>query len=166
MSRAADTTDTADAPELDASGRRALRIARRRPRLGTRLHRFALRLSRGRVDPDIALLTTTGRRSGKRRTVPLMHVRDDDRILVVAMNNGFDPQPAWFHNLTTDPHAVITVRGVSTQVGARVVSDAERSELWPGLTRQRPLWAAFQAHTDRQAPVIELKPTRPHDCRR
>lgn len=156
MSRTANTTD---APELDASDRRALRTARRRPRLGTRLHRFALRLSRGRVDPDIALLTTTGRRTGKQRTVPVMHVRNNDRILIVAMNNGFDPQPAWFHNLNTDPDAVISVRGVTTRVRARVVPDAERSELWPELTRQRPLWAAFQAHTDRVAPVIELKPT-------
>ena len=64
------TTNTADVGELDAPERRALRTARRRPRLGMRLHRFALRLSRGRVDPDIALLTTTGRRTGMRRTVP------------------------------------------------------------------------------------------------
>lgn len=153
------TTHPTDVAELDASDRRALRTARCRPRLGMRLHRFALRLSRGRVDPDIALLTTTGRRTGKRRTVPVMHVRNDNRILVVAMNNGFDPQPAWFHNLSTDPHAVVTLRGVSTHVRARVASDAERSELWPELVGQRPLWSAFQAHTDRMAPVVELKPT-------
>lgn len=156
MSRTPHTTDLL---ELDDSDRRALRTARRRPRVGMRLHRFALRLSPGRVDPHIALLTTTGRHTGKRRTRPLMHVRDDDRILVVAMNNGFDPQPAWFHNLRTDPRAVVTVRGVPTRVRARVVADAERSELWPELVRQRPLWAAFQTHTDRVAPVVELKPT-------
>ena len=141
---------------LVPSDQRALRTARRHPKAGTRLHRLVLRLSRGRVNPHIALLTTTGRRTGKPRTVPVMYLRDADRVLVVAMNNGFDPQPAWFHNLSADRTATIRIGGVASVVRARVVSEAERADLWPRLVEHQPLWAAFQAHTDRIAPVVEL----------
>lgn len=152
------STDPLTEPELTGADQRALRMARRRPQLGTRLHRFALRVSRGRLDPDVALLTTTGRRSGRPRTVPVMHLRDGDRFLVVAMNNGFDPHPGWFHNLVANPDATIQMRGGSHGVRARVVPEAERAAMWPRLVEHQPLWAAFQAHTDRVAPVVELTP--------
>lgn len=151
-------TGTIDLSGLSASDRRALHMARRHPRLGTRLHRVVLRLSRGRIDPHVALLTTTGRRTGKLRTVPVMHVRDGTRILIVAMNNGFDPHPGWFHNLRANHRATVTVGGTVFDVTTRVVSDPERAALWPRLVGQQPAWAAFQAYTHRPAPVVELIP--------
>lgn len=107
----------------------------------------------------IALLTTTGRRSGRPQTVPLMYLEDGGRFLVVASNAGFDHPPAWFRNLDSRPEATFEPGGDQVPVRARIVDDDERARLWPRLVAHNPLWAGFQSHTDRPTAVVSLEPT-------
>jgi hypothetical protein len=68
------------------------------------LHVTLYRLTNGRIGgrfiagSPILLLTTTGRKSGKRRTRPLAYVRDDDRYVLCASNGGSPRHPGWYHN--------------------------------------------------------------------
>jgi F420H(2)-dependent quinone reductase len=154
-----DTTVT----KLTRQERFDYQVMRRFPRLGVRGNRVAHRLSGGRIGGSkrgvpIGLLTTVGRRSGKRRTVPLMYMQDGDRFLVVASNAGLDVPPAWYLNLQRDAEAIFRPRDESIPVLGRELSDAEQREVWGRMTSHNPLWAAFQDCTARRTAVIALEP--------
>jgi F420H(2)-dependent quinone reductase len=126
----------------------------------------AYRLSNGRVaahvpgGAPICLLTTTGRRSGRSRTVPLLYVpHGDDQIVVVASHGGMSTHPEWYLNLMADPRATVEFGSRCRSLTARVASDAERAELWPALTAVYPRFDAYQRRTDRIIPVLILAPT-------
>src|SRR5262245_45787520 len=78
----------------------------------------------------VLLLTTTGRRSGERRTAPLIFGRDGDDFLVVASVGGMPNHPAWYLNLRADPHASIQVEAAHLEVLARTATDDEKPRLW------------------------------------
>ena len=69
-------------------------------------HNFVFRLTRGRAlgqfDLPVLLLTTTGRRSGKQRTIPLLYLEEDSTLLVVASMAGAPSNPGWYHNLVAN----------------------------------------------------------------
>ncbi|HEV7885942.1 MAG TPA: nitroreductase/quinone reductase family protein, partial [Acidimicrobiales bacterium] len=90
-------------------------------------HRAVLRASGGRVGrrigkAPILLLTTTGRRSGQARTVPLMYWSDGDRFAIVASNAGQDHAPAWYGNLLAQPAVEIELLGERMAATARTAS--------------------------------------------
>lgn len=133
------------------------------PRLASRSHRLVLRLGRGKIATStrgipIGVLTTTGARTGKARSVPLMYLPDGPRFVVVAANAGQDRHPAWFTNLLAHPDAMLNTAGDLHAVRARIVDDDERAVLWPRLVAHNPLYAAFQALTERHTPVVVLEP--------
>ena len=117
------------------------------------LHVSLYRLTNGRIGgrfiagSPILLLTTTGRRSGKRRTRPLAYVRDGERYVLCASNGGSPTHPGWYHNLRATGRAEIQVGPEQLTVQARTADPAERSRLFPrfvemykgyALTRTRP----------------------------
>jgi deazaflavin-dependent oxidoreductase (nitroreductase family) len=106
----------------------------------------------------VLLLTTTGRRSGKLRTTPLLYVRDGEAIVVVASNGGSDSFPAWWLNLQSKPQAEVEIRGTRTRVTARKASSAERARLWPKFTSGYPGYAKYATKTAREIPVVILEP--------
>jgi deazaflavin-dependent oxidoreductase (nitroreductase family) len=130
------------------------------------LDRLAYRASGGRTTAsswlagvDIAMLTTTGARTGMPRTLPILGLAEGDDLIVVASNFGRPGHPAWYRNLRANPHATIVVDGTSREVVARELSGAERErgyrraeEIFPGFTRYRG-WAP-----DREIPVLRLEP--------
>jgi F420H(2)-dependent quinone reductase len=130
----------------------------------TGMNNVAYRLSGGRVaghvpsGAPICLLTTMGRRSGQRRTVPLLYVRDGDDLVVVASRGGMGSHPAWYLNLRADPAATVQVGSSTRRVLARVASAAERRRLWPALTAAYPHFDAYQQRTSRHIPVVILSP--------
>src|SRR5256885_16551122 len=84
-------------------------------RLFSRTHVSFYRLSRGRVggrlrNAPVLLLTTIGRKTGKKRTTPLLYLRDGERIIIVASNGGRDNDPSWWSILRNDPHAKIQLK--------------------------------------------------------
>jgi deazaflavin-dependent oxidoreductase (nitroreductase family) len=93
------------------------------------------------------LLTTTGARSGKPRTVALLGIPHADGVAVVAANYGGAKHPAWYHNLKANPTASVTIQGETWRATARPVTPRERDEIWangvemyPGLAKEE-IWA-------------------------
>lgn len=128
-------------------------------------HRFIYKLSGGRIgsritddegDSPILLLTTTGRRSGKPRTHPLLYIEADDGYVVVASNAGADEHPAWFLNIEAEPEATVQIGKVRERVIAHVASAEEREKLWPKLIEMYSGYDVYQADTERALPVVVL----------
>ena len=109
----------------------------------------------------ILLLTTTGRKSKRSRTVPVVFMPIEDSFVVVAANLGSDDQPGWYLNLKQDAHAQIQVGSNRMSVVAEALSDDERAQLWEKWIKANPGYQGFQTRTSRQLPVVILKTARP-----
>ena len=105
----------------------------------------------------LLLLTTTGARSGLRRTTPMMYIPEGERLLVIASNIGAPKHPDWYHNLAADPHVTVEVGAEAFDASAVVVEGAERERLWAWIVEQYPFFAEHQAKTTRQIPVVALE---------
>ncbi len=130
------------------------------------INRMAQRLSGGRLGwalrgMPVLELTTTGRKSGQRRTVLLTSpIQVSDSYLVVASRGGDDTHPAWFLNLRDNPSVTVGVRRRSAvPMTARVATASERAELWLRVTTRYPRYAAYQERTAREIPLVLLTPT-------
>jgi deazaflavin-dependent oxidoreductase (nitroreductase family) len=133
---------------------------KRRLMLGfSHTHGALYRLAKGRVPwaKDLLLLTSTGRKSGKSRSTPLIYVRDGDRYVVVASNGGSDLHPTWWLNLQANPDAAIEIRGKRTNVSATQADDADRDRLWPEFVKIYANYDKYAAGTDRAIPLIFLE---------
>ena len=111
------------------------------------------------ADVKITMLTTTGAKTGQRRTVAVLGLPDGDDTIVIASNFGRPHNPAWYHNLRAHPNATVVVDGVRREVLARELSGSDRDrgyrrgeEIFPGFIHYRR-WA-----TNRQIPVVRLEP--------
>jgi len=116
------------------------------------------RLGRRLVSNDILLLTTTGRRSGRPHTVPLLYLRRDDDYVVIASWGGRDQHPEWYRNLRADPDATVQVLGRRHQVVAETAPPEIRAELWPRVLDAYDGYQVYQSRTDREIPVVLLHP--------
>jgi deazaflavin-dependent oxidoreductase (nitroreductase family) len=94
----------------------------------------------------VLLLTTTGPRTGKARTVPLLYLRDGDRLVICNVNPGFERPNPWVVNLGAQPHAQVQIGRGTTSMSARPASDDELDRYWPQLTK---VWPAYQAFYDK-----------------
>jgi deazaflavin-dependent oxidoreductase (nitroreductase family) len=104
----------------------------------------------------ILLLTTRGRKSGERRTTPLIHRTDGDRWVVVASKGGAPQHPGWYENLRADPNATIQVKGDVIDVRAEDAAGEERERLWSLMAQVWPAYDDYQKKTDREIPVVVL----------
>jgi deazaflavin-dependent oxidoreductase (nitroreductase family) len=135
-------------------------------RIGTWLHRAVLRVTGGRLlgragGMPVVLLTTKGRRSGRRRTTVLTSpVQEGDRVALVASYGGDDRHPAWFLNLRADPEVELTLHGSTRPMRARVASAEEKAALWPRVVDRYPGYGRYQERTGRDIPVVLLEPLR------
>jgi F420H(2)-dependent quinone reductase len=103
-------------------------------------------------------LTTTGKRSGRSRTVTLYGFPDGDRVVVVGSRGGAARHPAWVHNLRAEPRATLKTGKQTHPVRAREAGGAERKRLWKLVTTAFPLYAAYQRGTERTIPLFVLEP--------
>jgi deazaflavin-dependent oxidoreductase (nitroreductase family) len=104
----------------------------------------------------LLLLTTTGAKSGQSHTAPMMYIRNDDRLLVIASNIGAPEHPDWYHNLVAHPEVTVEIGTETYKAIATVIQGAERQQLWAWIIEQYPFFADHQAKTTRQIPVIAL----------
>jgi deazaflavin-dependent oxidoreductase (nitroreductase family) len=104
----------------------------------------------------LLLLTTTGARSGRTRTTPMMFHRDGDRLLVIASNIGALKHPDWYANLVADPHVVVEVGAERFEAEAVPLTGSERERLWAMLKESYPFFAEHEAKTSREIPVVAL----------
>lgn len=105
----------------------------------------------------VLLLTTTGRRSGRARTAPLLYLRDGDRVVICNVNPGFERPNPWVLNLHAQPRARVQIGRDTIMVRARPASGNELDRYWPGLAK---LWPAYQVFYDRggKRSVFVLEP--------
>jgi deazaflavin-dependent oxidoreductase (nitroreductase family) len=126
------------------------------------------RLTGGRLGATVRgvpvlLLDHVGRRSGERRTTPLMYLEDGDDLVIVASKGGAPAHPAWWLNLQANPRTTVQVGSVKRPVMAREAAPDEKSQLWPRLVDLYPDYQDYQQRTERQIPVVILEP--PPDVR-
>lgn len=105
----------------------------------------------------ILLLTTSGRKSGKRRVTPLLYLRDGDDLVVVASKGGAPKHPAWYLNLRSAAEVEARLGRTTEPRRARTASPEERERLWPMLVGLYPGYAAYQEQTSREIPVVILE---------
>jgi deazaflavin-dependent oxidoreductase (nitroreductase family) len=128
----------------------------------TAFARYLYRLSGGKIGgipgTQVLLLTTTGRRSGKPRTTPLIYIPDGQALVVVASFGGSDVHPAWFLNLEANPDVEVTIRREpSRRMRARRATPAESERLWPALTKIYSGYAKYREKTAREIPLVILE---------
>jgi deazaflavin-dependent oxidoreductase (nitroreductase family) len=107
----------------------------------------------------VVMLTSTGARTGRPRTVPVLGLPDGDRLVVIASNYGRPDNPGWYYNLLAQPRAVVTWEGSSVQMLARELKGEERQgQIARGLEAY-PWWEQYHRRAaPRQIPVIMLEP--------
>lgn len=130
------------------------------------LDRLVYRLTGGAITAssflagvEITMLTTTGAKTGRSSTLPVLGLPNGDDTVLIASNFGRPRNPCWYHNLRANPKATIAVHGISREVVARELKGSEREhayhrgeEIYPGFTHYRR-WAA-----NRDIPVLSLEP--------
>jgi deazaflavin-dependent oxidoreductase (nitroreductase family) len=105
------------------------------------------------------LLTTVGRRTGRRRRTALFFGDDGpDRLVVIGSGFAGGPRrPSWYLNLVTEPVVEVQVRGERFAARARTAVGAERERLWRAMTARVPAYRAYQARSPREVPVVVLE---------
>ena len=123
-----------------------------------------LRLTKGRLSIawgfPVVLLTTTGAKSGRRRTVPLLYVdRGEDEIAIIGTRFGNTKHPAWYHNLNADPTCQVEIKGRSWMASSRFANEDERAEIWSQAVRNYSGYDVYKNWTEgRVPPVLILTP--------
>jgi proline iminopeptidase len=105
----------------------------------------------------IAILFTTGRKSGEERANPLIFGRDGDSVILVASKGGAPEDPGWFRNLEANPEAEIQVMGDRWPVRMRLAEGEERERLWRMMNELWPHYDEYAEKTDREIPVVVLE---------
>ena len=129
----------------------------------TDLHTAAYKASHGRIGGraygvPVALVESVGRKSGKRRTHPLLCQEDGDNLVLIASKGGTDRHPAWYYNLKASPETTAWWKGKERKVRAREAEGEERERLWRLMADVYPEYENYQRRTDRQIPVVVLEP--------
>jgi F420H(2)-dependent quinone reductase len=127
-------------------------------------HVFLYRVSKGRVGGrfrgvPVLLLTTTGRKTGRKRTTPLLFVRDGNRLVVIASNGGRDRDPSWWTNLRFNSEAEVEIKGDRWSAKAEKANADEKTRLWTLMTETFPFYEEYQRKTKRVIPVVILTPS-------
>ena len=130
-------------------------------RLFGRLHAGLWKLAGGKLENAFGrlpymMLTTMGRKTGQRRTTPVLYLEDGTGLIVVASFGGNDMHPAWYLNLEQCPEAEVIVKGERRRVIARKLTPEEKKLVWPRLVQLYPRFATFQQRTHREIPLMRL----------
>ncbi|MCS5638414.1 MAG: nitroreductase family deazaflavin-dependent oxidoreductase [Myxococcota bacterium] len=125
----------------------------------TRLHVALHRLSGGRLlntltGDDVCFVTMTGARSGRRLTIPLMHVPHGEGVLLVASQGGAPRNPVWYNNLVAHPEIEVNHRGRPMKLRARLAEPGEKAALWPVCDSHYAPYADYRQRTSRDIPVF------------
>ena len=129
------------------------------------VHRSVLKISGGHAGwtsshMPVLELTTTGRKTGRSRSVMLASpLQEGTTLIVVASRGGDDKPPAWFLNLRDNPEVMVTLQGGPKQpMRARVANPDERTRLWPLVIADHRNYADYQAKTTREIALVLLEP--------
>jgi deazaflavin-dependent oxidoreductase (nitroreductase family) len=104
----------------------------------------------------LVLLTTTGARTGQRRTTPVMFHRDGARLLVIASNAGAPQAPDWYRNLVARPQVTVEAGEETYDARAEPLTGEERDRVWAMLKEACPFFAEHEITAGRTIPVVAL----------
>ena len=128
------------------------------------VHTWLYRNSGGRIGEHVPfvrapmlLLDHVGARSGVHRTAALLYVPDGDNVAIIASKGGYPQHPAWYHNVKANPETSAQIGTERRPVRAREATLEERERIWKRAVEVWPQYAAYQARTERQIPIIVLE---------
>lgn len=122
------------------------------------------KVSKGRIagsfleGAPVALVTTIGRKSGEPRVVPLLFLREGNRVVLVASQGGSDKHPLWYLNLKANPAVKVQIKDEVLSLTGRDATEQERTDYWPKLTAFYKGFDDYQSWTDRVIPVVICDP--------
>jgi deazaflavin-dependent oxidoreductase (nitroreductase family) len=105
----------------------------------------------------VLLLTTTGKKSGRPYTTPVMYLRDGERLCVFATHGGSPTHPDWYHNLVAHPTVTVEIGSETFEARATPAAEAERVLLYGRQAELFPQFAEYQERTTRKIPVVILE---------
>jgi deazaflavin-dependent oxidoreductase (nitroreductase family) len=120
------------------------------------------RANHGKVEGVFAgapllLLSTTGAKSGLRRTNPLVYTTDGGRIVVIASKGGAPSHPDWYRNVVAHPDVTVELPDETFEARASVATGTERQRLFDAQAAKMPNFNEYAAKTDREIPVVVLE---------
>ncbi len=144
--------------ERDLSGPARLAL-----KLGSGAHAGVYRATGGKLfgrmgKSPILLLNTVGRKSGRKRTSPLLYVMDGEDFVIIASKGGAPTHPAWYLNLRADPEATVEVGDREVRVKAEETDSEEKARLWQRMVEMYPTYDDYQKKTEREIPLLKLHP--------
>lgn len=131
--------------------------------LGSALDRRLIRASGGKLNTTFAwpclLLKTTGAKTGKERTTPLLYLRDGGNFVLIASKGGNARHPAWYMNLKANPEVEIFVDGETVKCTASDAGGEERKRLWAKAAGVYDGYEKYRKRAgEREIPVVVLRP--------
>jgi deazaflavin-dependent oxidoreductase (nitroreductase family) len=150
-------TERETSTERDLSG--PVRLALR---LGSGAHTGVYRATGGKLfgrmgKSPILLLNTVGRKTGRKRTSPLLYVMDGEDFVIIASKGGAAAHPAWYLNLRANPEATVEIGDREVQVEAEVADPEEKARLWQKMVEMYPAYDDYQRKTEREIPLLILR---------
>jgi F420H(2)-dependent quinone reductase len=144
--------------ERDLSGPARLAL-----KLGSSAHAGVYRATGGKLfgrmgKSPILLLNTVGRKTGRKRTSPLLYVMDGEDFVIIASKGGAAAHPAWYLNLRANPEATVEIGDREVQVEAEVADPEEKARLWQKMVEMYPAYDDYQRKTEREIPLLILHP--------
>jgi deazaflavin-dependent oxidoreductase (nitroreductase family) len=105
----------------------------------------------------LALITTTGAKTGKDRLSPVSYINDGDRVVITATNAGMDTHPQWYHNLRANPKLTVEIGADKYEAVAVEIDGEERDRLWAALVASNRRLGRYQSKTTREIPVLVVE---------
>ena len=132
-------------------------------KIASQTHQMLYRVLRGRLvghlgEAQFLLLTTAGRKSGRRHTVPLLYIADGGSYALVGSYGGNPKAPAWLLNIRSHSQVSLNVRGRRIFGTAKIATESARSRLWPEFVSVFPNYDRYQAKTTRRIPIVIVEP--------
>lgn len=127
----------------------------------SRLNAWIYRVTRGAVGDAtpgarVLLLTTIGRRTGRRYTVPLASWTLGQDLIVGAHAGGARVDPEWFRNLRANPKGYVQLKRESFPVEASIIGDDERDAVLDRVAREHPAIRLYERRSPRTVPWVRL----------
>lgn len=134
-------------------------------RIFSKVHGFIYQITGGRLGSQLGsipmlLLTTTGRKSGKKRTVPLVGIPHGSGYILIASFGGSPTHPAWFLNIRENPSISIRIGSLVTSAEASIIdtSDSEYEEMWEKAVDTYPGYDDYKQKSPRDIPIVLVTP--------
>ena len=133
-------------------------------KLFSRLNVWVFRATGGRIGKrfpgggPVGLLTFTGRKTGKRRTIPLVYGLEGERVALIASQGGMPKHPIWYYSLVEQPEVEFQIGSDRRRYRCREVAGEEGERAWKSCTVHHPDFDEYAKRTDRVIPVFVLEP--------